>query len=82
MHQLNFSFDWRFVLHLGCEDRREDGNKHWWSRHQSVYRWVSCGFDSQAHDTIYGIWCHMQNSATYPILRHMVGYTNDQQLHK
>ena len=25
--------------------------------------------------------CHMCNNVTYPILRHMLGYTDDQQLH-
>ena len=30
--------------------------------------------------TVYGIWCHMHNTVTYPILRRVLGYTNDQQL--
>jgi hypothetical protein len=31
------------------------------------------------HYTVYGIWCRMQNNtATCPILRRMLGYTNDQ----
>ena len=29
----------------------------------------------------YGIWCHVCNSVTDPILRHILCYTNDQQLH-
>ena len=32
------------------------------------------------HYVDYGI-CHMHNIATYPFLRHMLGYTSDQQLH-
>ena len=32
---------------------------------------------SEEHDTIYGILCHMCNSVTYPILRHMLGYIDD-----
>ena len=31
--------------------------------------------------TVYDIQCHMRDSVTYPILRCMLGYTNDQQLH-
>jgi hypothetical protein len=30
---------------------------------------------------VYGIQCHMPDSVTYPILRCMLCYTNDQQLH-
>lgn len=30
--------------------------------------------------TVYGIYCHMHNSVTYSVLRHMLGYINDQQL--
>ena len=31
--------------------------------------------------TIYGIYWHMCNRVTYPILRHMLSYTNNRQLH-
>jgi hypothetical protein len=31
--------------------------------------------------TVYGIQCHMRNIFTYHILRCMLGYTTDQQLH-
>ena len=31
--------------------------------------------------TIYGINRHMRKSVIYPILRRMLSYTNDQQLH-
>ena len=31
---------------------------------------------------ICGHYCHMRNNVTYPILRHMLGYTNDQQCHR
>ena len=30
---------------------------------------------------VYGIQCHVRNSVTYPISRHMLGYTNDKQFH-
>ena len=40
-----------------------------------------CQWTSPLHSTIHGILCHVHNSATYPILRHMLGYTHNQQLH-
>ena len=27
------------------------------------------------------VWCHMHNSVTFPILRHILGYTSVEQLH-
>ena len=33
------------------------------------------------YSTVHGIECHMNNNITYPILRHMLSYTNNQQLH-
>ena len=34
----------------------------------------------QMQDIVYGIYCHMRNSVIYPILRHMLGYTDHQQI--
>jgi hypothetical protein len=31
--------------------------------------------------TVTGIWCHKSNNVTYPILRCMLGYNVDYQLH-
>ena len=32
---------------------------------------------SLRHYTIYGLYCHMRNSVTYPILRRMLGCIDD-----
>lgn len=38
----------------------------------------------KAHELVYivyGVQYHMRNSVSYPNLRHMLGFTNDQQTH-
>ena len=43
-----------------------------------IHKWKIGHMRTLTYYTVYGIWDHMHNSVTYPILRHTLSYTHHQ----